>query len=499
MNPSAVKQLVILGLCGIAAVLFGSLLASDNYDLLLLISYLLVGIYVLAAPGFVPLLAFGFINPFVLPIPFVFNVPFLLLILGICCVKFFFRNALSRAPKSAYRHCLTWAVIGFFAWVVFRYSLRPVLPNLSGFGGNVTGFRSYLNYGVCFALVLLLPLFLTNRTDLVRLFRWIGGISVIFILFLIPFVFSKSFMAALWLQRFGLYVTMFDNGWLRFVALPGLGLNLLILSFFPNIVPASRRVRLLVAFVGILAIVMGGNRGTVIMAFISVVTFLFVRRRAFAFAAVLVGTTFLFVAVYFIGEQLDFRRGVGFMRVLSLGSQRIAEQSGAADTVEWRMIRWKRAMEEIRAHPVVGKGYGGLENAWIFADWAQFETAIVEVDLASGGIHNGYLSAAYSLGIPALLFFAALVVSQIVLNFRRARLLEQVDGTASDLHCLVLVNLVAFLPSIYAGTDLNSPLIWLYLALGVLLRRLDSKEVIAEKPVSAMPMAANLLPLRMRA
>src|SRR4051812_1205981 len=149
MNPSAVKQLVVLVLCGIAAVVAGGLLASENYENLILLSYLLVGAYVLAAPGFAPLIAFGLLNPFVLPIPYIWNVPLLLIILMICCVKLFFRNAV-RKQQDVYRYCLTSASAAFFGWVVLRYCLNPVLPNFSGFGANVTGFRSYLNYAICF-------------------------------------------------------------------------------------------------------------------------------------------------------------------------------------------------------------------------------------------------------------------------------------------------------------------------------------------------------------
>ena len=70
MNPNAVKQLIILVLCCIAAVMFGTVVASQDYENLLLLSYLLLGVYVLATPGFVPLIAFGLLNPFILPIPY---------------------------------------------------------------------------------------------------------------------------------------------------------------------------------------------------------------------------------------------------------------------------------------------------------------------------------------------------------------------------------------------------------------------------------------------
>src|SRR5260221_1951064 len=149
MNPNAVKQLIILALCGIGAVLFGSMLASQDYGNLLLLCYLAVGIYALAAPGMVPLIAFGLLNPFILPIPLVHNVPFLLLIFGICCVKLFFRNALARDKGDPYSFCLTWGMLLLFAWILARYCMKPVFPNLAGFGETVTGFRSYLDYAIC--------------------------------------------------------------------------------------------------------------------------------------------------------------------------------------------------------------------------------------------------------------------------------------------------------------------------------------------------------------
>src|ERR1041384_1372801 len=181
MNDSAIKQLTIFALCGVAAVLFGSIVASQDYDNLLLLCYLFMAVYVLTAPGFAPLIAFGLINPFVLPIPFIWNVPFLLLILGICCIKLFFRNAV-RKGQDVYRHCFTWMFAAFFGWVVLRYCINPVRPNVAGFGTNVSGFRAYLNYGICFILVLLLPFFLSSRSDVVKLVRWIGGISLFFVL-----------------------------------------------------------------------------------------------------------------------------------------------------------------------------------------------------------------------------------------------------------------------------------------------------------------------------
>ena len=499
MNPNAVKQLVILVLCGIVAVLFGSILASGSYDDLLLLSYLLVGVYTLAAPGFAPLIAFGILNPFILPIPFVRGVPFILLILAICCVKLFFRNALTREGRAEYQHCFTWGIVLVFGWVALRYCMHPVFPNLSGFGANVTGFRAYLDYGICFALVVLLPFFFTTRDDVIRLLRWMGGISVFFILLFIPLVFSRRMLAALWLQRFGLFVTTFDNGWLRFVVLPGFGLNLLMLSFFPRLAPVPRWLRLTMGALGLVAIVMGGNRTSVLMGFVMVVAVLLVRRRIATLSLLVVGTALLLVAFHFIGERLDVRRGVGFWRIMSVTSRRIAEQTDAAGNAEWRMIRWKRALDEIQTNPLFGKGYGGVENAWLFTDWAGFEDASLEVGLAAGGIHNGFLNGAYSLGIPAVLFFLVTFLAQSIMSFKKARRLGGGDPVLSDVHAFVFANLAGLPVAIYLGNDLNNSMIWFFLVLGVRLTRLKANESTAGESPSPKPIEMPFLPGRMTA
>src|SRR2546426_1057630 len=124
MNSAAIKHLVILVVGGIAAALFGSMLASADYDNLLLLSYVAIGLYVLAAPGFVPLIAIGILSPFILPIPFIYNFPFIALILAVCCVKIFFRNALARHRSDPYRHCFTWGFVALFAWVALRYCMK---------------------------------------------------------------------------------------------------------------------------------------------------------------------------------------------------------------------------------------------------------------------------------------------------------------------------------------------------------------------------------------
>jgi hypothetical protein len=70
----------------------------------------------------------------------------------------------------------------------------------------------------------------------------------------------------------------------------------------------------------------------------------------------------------------------------------------------------------------------------------------------------------------------------------RARRLRRSDPFASDLHLLVFTYLVSFTVAIYFGSDLNDPMVWFILTLGVLTSRLV--------PPEPVPGLSPILPVR---
>jgi len=246
----------------------------------------------------------------------------------------------------------------------------------------------------------------------------------------------------------------------------------------------SKAKRAILFGLGTMAIILGGNRGSFAQALAILVAVQLYRRQYFKFAVSCISVGLILLAFYYIGEKIDLSRGVGFMRVLSIVSRRVAEASGAVDTSDWRIMRWRRAMSEIIANPVFGKGYGGVENAWVFADVSQFEDARLEVDLATGGIHNGYISCAYSLGIPALIIFLFVFFEKIWSTFKLAEKFKDRDKELSEFHIWVGSNLLGLTLAIYVGADLNAAIIWLYIAMAVYLKRLAEAE---EKRLAVVP------------
>lgn len=85
--------------------------------------------------------------------------------------------------------------------------------------------------------------------------------------------------------------------------------------------------------------------------------------------------------------------------------------SSAASSSNFRYEMWSKAIPEIVANPILGKGFGipkakyefGKEGINAFRKVSQ-ETIISDF-IATGGLHNTYISIAYIMGIPAALFF----------------------------------------------------------------------------------------------
>lgn len=470
MNTSVQALLGALA-CLVLSLVVGVVLATENHYLLILGVGAVLVTAVVVAEGFAALLAFGLLCPFVLPAPFVRGVPLLASVLALCVVKYILRCAVRRADVKSAVWLLTPGIALFFLWVAIRYGMDPVLPNPKGFGTHVTGFRAYFGYATCCAFVVLLGVTINTREQLTSLLRWLAIIAAVLAGLFIPLVFSRSLAAATVLSQFGVFVTTFDNGFLRFVVLPGYGMLLVMFAVLPQLLRPTPGMRLVLMGLGLGAVVVGGSRSGMLMLMVMLLCVALVRWRTLYSVAFGAGFATLLLAFHLIGEHAAIRE-VGLLRILSLVSPRIAHQTDAMENMRWRMARWERAVEDIQQRPWVGKGYGGLDNAWVFQTRADYESAMVDVDVAAGSVHNGYLAASRAFGVPAVVFFLLLQLWHAGWNLWISHRVRQTDAFASDLHLLVFAYLASLTVAIYFGSDLNEPLVWLFLALGVLGRKL---------------------------
>jgi len=155
-----------------------------------------------------------------------------------------------------------------------------------------------------------------------------------------------------------------------------------------------------------------------------------------------------------------------------LVSGRAAEMTDAAQNVQWRRARWERAWYDIKREPWVGLGYGGLQRAFVYSTRAEYEAAAIEIDVAAGSIHNGYLASARALGIPAACLFVVIVLVQGWREHREIRRWEYRDSVRAQLHMFTLANLLTMLLESYVGHGLNNHMVWLLVGMGICVRRL---------------------------
>jgi O-antigen ligase len=359
-----------------------------------------------------------------------------------------------------------------------------------GFGRNVTGFRSWLNYALCFGVLVFLGRFLGGRQNLLKLARSLVLVSLALSVLLIAAALSMSFTVASVLTYLGMYVTYFDNGILRFVVLPGFGLILLSLAMLPHLLKLKPLARWTLGIIGAGAIIVGGNRSSLGGAVIISLIIPLLRRKYLLAGTVTGAILAAAVGGYFAGAILSRLPQTGLYRAFALVSPALSRATGGDSNLEWREARWQRALEEIHKHPLIGEGYGGLENAFEITDAAQMEETSQEMSLATGGVHNGYLASALALGIPASLFFICILVGNIFSNANRAFTLQKKDPVLGEAHCFVCANLLAYSAGIFIGTDLNDPMIWFYFALGLFLIRLqvrERKQAMAGQSAKAAP------------
>ncbi len=479
MLPQQLKALIVGGISLGLALFLGYAVARENYFLLVAGVMGAVVVYALVTPGYALMLALAILSPMNLPLPFVWNFPFVLLMLGLCFVKYVLQRAVAPESVPKLRPALTWLVGVFFLWVAIRYAMDPVLPGVAvGRGNDVTGFRAYLNFFTCFFLLVTVGLYVSTESQAAALVRSLVWVSLAFVLVLVPLTLTKSMFVIDLLTGFGMYVAMYDNGWLRFVVLGLFGQLLVAGAMLPALVPIQRKwVRLGIFGLGMVGVLLSGNRTSVVMVAMLVVSIAYFRRQRRLLTACIAGVVLFLSGSWYLGEHHRFSGGVGLYRFVTLVSGRAAEMTDAAQNVQWRRVRWERAWHDIKREPWVGLGYGGLQRAFSYSTRAEYEAAAIEIDVAAGSIHNGYLASARALGIPAACLFVLIVIVQGLREFREIRRWEAHSVVRAQLHMFTLANLLTMLLESYVGHGLNNHVVWLLIGMGIAIRRIPFQQV----------------------
>src|SRR5271157_5949601 len=100
MRPRQLTVLLTFAAAVFLALCAGISIATANYGLLIVSAGLAIVATLVVMPGYIPLFVFGLLVPFSLPVPFIWNFPFLFIALGICALKYWLQRGLQHKTQS---------------------------------------------------------------------------------------------------------------------------------------------------------------------------------------------------------------------------------------------------------------------------------------------------------------------------------------------------------------------------------------------------------------
>lgn len=474
---------IILAGIGVSVFMAASAVQGDWSPLILAVAAVLC-VILLVKTNYPVYLSFGVLAPFFLPIGLLQQFPTYGAVFGVCVAAAFMRRAVSSSSSLRYLRSYDALTLVFHAYLIARYLVDPALPGHAlGLSQDITGFRSWFDHLLNLGTLLFLGVLIYDRQKLCSLAMWLAVWSGAFTAVFVALMFVPGTTLSLQLAEMGMYVTFFANGWRRFVFLPSFGILLVLASLLPNLFRIRGVWRFLACALGLFAVAAGGNRSSLAGLLIILCAFGFVKRK-YVSLLILSGVVLSSVmAVELSYEMGILKQEAPFVRVFGAFSSRISEDTGGTGSWEWRLVRWNRAIEDIKAHPVFGMGYGGARGFFrLMSDVGPESSDLgVEADLATGTTHNGYLSAARALGIPAVCLFVVIMVRGIWRHLRRAWFGG--DAVMTEVHLFVGVNLLMNFVMLLVSAEIRMPIIWFYIALGILADRMDA----GAEPAAARP------------
>ncbi len=437
--------------------------------------FLLVIVFLVVRARHAPYLAFAALAPFAITLPMLSKFPVMGLVLAIGALGVVARRATQgQASVRTIRSWDTLCVV-FYLGLFVVYLMHPALPGAAiGMSQDITGFRSWLDHAMGLGLLLFMGSLISTHDEVRTFFRWMWVWAFIFTIVFIPMMFIQNWPLTLLLHRAGVYVSYFGNGWRRFVFLPTMGSIMIMAALLPNLFGVSRFQRRLLAPLGLLAFVAGGNRSSAIGLVIQLAVIALRKGKHLALAVLCIAIAITALAANALFDTGARSIETPVVRIMTTFSPQLARSSGSLGTLEWRVIRWKRAMTDIRRHPWAGMGYGGLKDYFelLSATGGVSTELAIDRDLATGSTHNGYISAARALGIPITVLFIWIMFHRIGRHWRLAGSIQPHNKKLAEAHLFLCSYLAMTACILLVSAEIRSPALWLMLAMGFVIERI---------------------------
>jgi len=476
MIPAWVWSILIIIIGSIGALWLGSYLPENGLDPIITLGLVIFAAFcVLCAiyNNFPFLLALGSWVPFFPHILGPSSLPtvayFLIWMSGVL----FFRLCVQ--GYISYRQSFNWFLLITFAWVPIRFMMNPITKLGSTAGGTgVSGALPYFGYAMAAAMLIFLGAVLNERSKITYFMRWchvivlLGGIALTICAF-IP-------ATGPYLVRMGSFAAGdISDGIQRLVQLPGYGLFLVEVALCPALFRLKLWQCAIVFALGMLMIVLGGNRSAIAAAVIAIPVILLLRRQSNAMFLSLLLMAVCVVSIHFVVSNMDPGNIPSLLRSFGVFDSKIDEASGGSASANWRYAVWQDGCKKIMEAPLVGKGFGNLPQHVESSDAAK--STDFEVVLAGGEAHNGFVNASYGFGIP---FTVALSLAIIIYFLKEAGLAltcDKHDSEMCDLHAFLAGMFATYPVLIYTAFDLSVSQLWIYIAISCVLSHLPRQQL----------------------
>ncbi len=342
------------------------------------------------------------------------------------CTGLMVVNHLLKVPSRLPHSSTSVWLIGYLVIVLITMYARGF--SLRATGSSAWGGKSYVQ------LIVICFFYLTSGVVVLRERQIRAMIILFFCLSLIPslaellYVLSRGEMA--WVYAFvqqdvfssaGSVAALEKGGLLRFQMLRNMG-NLFVLAL--ALFPFRGRGKIIISIscvVGFIAVSLSGHRSAVLFLLLLLPVYMWLhtgKAPVRLISSYLIGLFVLFVFMLFAGRHLPLAVQRAFAWVPFVKWDWLATYS-AAESWEWRLKVWERALVYLPSHWLLGRGF--IFNIDDFYSMKWRPDAYIEWAVITHAYHSGPLSMLLDLGAGGLLCGSGTMLSGIIKHIKQVR------------------------------------------------------------------------------
>lgn len=373
--------------------------------------------------------------------------------------------------KRQYLHPFLVAVFLFLLFCLIGIFNNIKVPGINAAVGENSGLLNrfnLLNSGMTFFAGLLL-------FDYQRVERWIDLLFKFYLVILFISLVIISFQ----LKPFPLFNSftwslVIESQESRKMIIAGLSSSIVLI--YTMIFVKQKAIFYPLIFLSLAGLILSGNR-TFFFAGLFILFFSYVVKRKALGKSLLVIAAGIVLALYLLLTPIVLLVPEKFQRLVIIfppeyytGELAPLGKSAAASSSNFRLEIWTMAVEKIKERPLIGNSFKAPVASYDFEGdllkgFQKIPSDVLNKDfLRTGSLHNTFMSIAYLLGIPALVFFLYFFTGLIGTHYRKSQWLQ---GTKRRVSIFIVIMLLNYFVAAMAGDIIFDLQFFLFLAISL--------------------------------